>query len=232
MRFIVGGHLTDATMPGLRCIGIETTRPTAQIRTIPPSRSQLKRSSLDDGYGTTGGGPTMASQASQPSSRGFDLGNVATNRILFVLALLGVLLPLNALVAHYNHLGFIYYAPHEMTLKGPYDIHIQAFVYIMEGLLAVAVYLYGFEFIFGGRASIFQFGGNVFYALALIVPPTYFYLWLWALIIRAGNSHGPLVYWPIIAVSEIVFLILGTCMFYIIFKQLRITLSPAAASRN
>jgi hypothetical protein len=174
----------------------------------------------------------MASQASQPSSRGFELGNVATNRILFVLALLGVLLPLNALVAHYNHLGFIYYAPHEMTLKGPYDIHIQAFVYIMEGLLAVAVYLYGFEFIFGGRVSIFQLGGNVFYALALIVPPTYFYLWLWALIIRAGNSHGPLVYWPIIAVSEIVFLILGACMFYIIFKQLRITLSPAAASRN
>lgn len=42
----------------------------------------------------------MASQAPQSSSRGFELGNVATNRVLFVLALLGVLLPLNALVAH------------------------------------------------------------------------------------------------------------------------------------
>jgi hypothetical protein len=41
---------------------------------------------------------------SKSPARNFELGDLATNRILFALTLLGVLFPLNGLVNHYQHL--------------------------------------------------------------------------------------------------------------------------------
>lgn len=175
-----------------------------------------------DSHDSTLGAPTLTSSGPQEASaRKVELGNIAINRILFALALLGVLLPLNTIISHYSHFGFIYYAPHEVTLKGPYNIHIRSFLYAMEGILAFAVYLYGFEFIFSARVTFFQLVGNLFYALALLVPPTYFYLWLWALLLRAVNSFGTLAYWLIITITVLIFAIPFAIIYVVIVKRLQ-----------
>jgi hypothetical protein len=140
-------------------------------------------------------------------AREFELGDLATNRILFALALLGVLLPVNAILNHYHQLDFIYLAPHATGLKGPYHIHVISALYLMEGLLAIAVYLYGFDFIF--RIKLFERVGTVVYAISLIIPAGYFYLWIFQKFLNLINGLSSPLYWLILFIICIPFLILG-----------------------
>lgn len=52
------------------------------------------------------------------SPQRLELGTPATDRIVFALTLLGVLLPLNAVVNHYKQLDFLYFIAHARLFKG------------------------------------------------------------------------------------------------------------------
>jgi hypothetical protein len=153
-----------------------------------------------------GGDPVAVTQQKRSPAREFELGDLATNRILFALALLGVLLPLNAIFSHYHHLDFIYFAPHSWV-KGPYHLHLISAFYIMVGLLATAVYLYGFDFIF--RIKIFEQVGTVVYAVSLLIPVIYLYLWAFQKFQTAINGIRSPWYWLIFVGISIPFLALG-----------------------
>ena len=135
------------------------------------------------------------------SPRRFELGDLATNRVLFALALLGVLLPLNSLVNHYRQLNFIYSVPHAMSIfRGPYHMHGSTAFYIMEIFLAIAVYFYAFDFIFVRR--IFERAGTLCFAFSLLVPPFYLYLWAFQKFVDATRGLSTPLYWlAIIAIS-------------------------------
>jgi hypothetical protein len=151
--------------------------------------------------------PVTTTRRKKSPAREFELGDLATNRILFALALLGVLLPINTIFSHYHHLDFIYFAPHSTWLKGPYHLHVISAFYIMVGLLATAVYLYGFDFIF--RIKIFERIGTVVYALSLLTPAIYLYLWAFQKLLNAINGIRSPGYWFIVAGISIPFLIFG-----------------------
>lgn len=164
------------------------------------------------------GGMTQPGPSPQtPPTRQFELGDTATNRILFALTLLGVLLPLNALVSHYHGLDFVYYWPHVVALKGPYHIHASTSFYWMEGLLAMAVYLYSFNFIFRVRA--FEILGTIAYACALVLPLFYFYFWIYQKIGDAINGFSGPKYWTIFIISAIPFVIIFSAI-PLIFSRL------------
>jgi hypothetical protein len=151
--------------------------------------------------------PVTVNRQKKSPAREFELGDLATNRILFALALLGVLLPVNAILSHYHHLDFIYLAPHSISLKGPYHIHVISALYLMEVLLATAVYLYGFDFIF--RIKLFERAGTALYAISLIIPVGYFYLWIFQKFLNLIDGLSSPLYWLMLFVISIPFLILG-----------------------
>jgi hypothetical protein len=151
-------------------------------------------------------GERSASGASESKpTRRFELGDFATNRILFALTLLGVLLPFNAIATHYRQIGFTYTVPHSWYGLPPYQTHVHAinFLYGMEALLAVAVYLYGFNFLFGWK--IFQSAGTLLYAIALLVPPIYIYITIYALFNNSLNNLNVVLYYIVNLVSDLLF---------------------------
>jgi hypothetical protein len=137
-------------------------------------------------------------------ARQFVLGDLATNRILFALALLGVLLPVNNIVNRYHHLDFIYLQPHQSWLAGPYHVRLIAALYLMEGLLATAVYLYSFYFIF--KITFIEIVGTTLYAISLFVPVIYFYILIYQQFTSLIGGFSGLTYW---IVSSITLLALG-----------------------
>jgi hypothetical protein len=154
-----------------------------------------------------------------PPTRKFELGDIATNRILFALALLGVLLPANSLVGHYNGLNFLYNWPHASgVFKGPYQIHASAAYYLMEGFLAVAVYFYSFNFIF--RIKTFQVLGIIAYACSLSMPLFYLYLWIYQKIGNAINGFSEPLFGLIDVVCAIPFIALFATI-PLVFKRLQ-----------
>ena len=137
-----------------------------------------------------------------------ELGDVATNRILYALALLGVLLPANAIASQYKQIGFTYAVLHSWYGIHPYTWHLHAisFLYIMEGLLAVAVYLYGFNFLF--RSRLFLWIATSFFASALIVPPLYVYMDAYSNLMDLANSIRGFWYYVIVFFGNLLGIIL------------------------
>jgi hypothetical protein len=125
-----------------------------------------------------------------------DLGDLATNRILYALALLGVLLPSNAILSHFSRIGFTYTMRRwAWTPAFTWHVHAVSFIYAMEGFLAVAVYLYGWDFLFRSRLRFFHFIATFFYGATLIVPPVYILCYGYAnLTDLALGLHGFLYY--------------------------------------
>ena len=121
------------------------------------------------------------------------LGDLATNRILFALALLGVLLPVNNIVNRYHHLDFIYLQPHQPWFAGPYHVRLISALYLMEGLLATAVYLYLFYFIF--KIKFIEIVGTTLYAISLFVPVLYFILLINQQFNNLIGGYSATVYW-------------------------------------
>ena len=125
--------------------------------------------------------------------RRFKRDESATNRVLFALALLGVLLPVNSIANHYRRLGYVYYAKHDWYWRGPYHINVILFFDTMEILLAVAVYIYGFDFVF--KQAIFQRVGTFLYAAALLVPPLYLVVGAYSLLSNEVNRLPTLLFY-------------------------------------
>jgi hypothetical protein len=151
---------------------------------------------VDGDEAQTSAAPATSAPGNKSPARQFELGDLATNRILFALTLLGVLLPVNAIVNRYHHVDFIYFYPHSHWFKGPYQAHSISVLYFMEGLLAAAVYLYGFDFIF--KFKIFERAGTVLYALALLMPLIYFYFYILQHISDAISGLNSALYWIIL----------------------------------
>jgi hypothetical protein len=140
------------------------------------------------------------------TARQFELGDLATNRILFALTLLGVLLPANAIMAHYSQINFIYVSPHSHWFKGPYHVRAVSALYLMEGLLAFAVYLYGFDFIF--KIRLFEYVGTRIYGIALFVPIIYLYAFVFQHVNNSITNLGWL-YWVVLVALGIPLAIVG-----------------------
>jgi len=60
----------------------------------------------------------------------FELGDLATNRILFALALLGVVLPLNSIASHYHEVGFTYQYTHQWIFLKPFHYRLHALTFL------------------------------------------------------------------------------------------------------
>jgi hypothetical protein len=136
---------------------------------------------------------SLSITAKKRSAHHFELGTLATNRILFALTLLGVILPLNSIATHFHQLGFTYRASHTLYLKGSYHLRATYFFYSMETLLATAVYFYGFGFIF--KWSIPDRIGTFLYACALLVPPIYIYLDIYSIFISAISQLNAVLFY-------------------------------------
>jgi hypothetical protein len=132
--------------------------------------------------------------------RRIELGDLATNQILYALALLGVLLPSNAILSHFSQIGFTY-SQRSWLFEPAFTWHVHAisFIYAMEGFLAIAVYLYGYDFLFGLR--FFHTVGTYFYAGALIVPPTYIICYGYANLSDLTLRLNGVWYWIIPAIG-------------------------------
>lgn len=136
---------------------------------------------------------SASTQVQAKSDERLDLSDFRVSRILFALSLLGVLLAANSIASHYQHIGFVYHAGHDWFWKGPYHFRAIYFLEVMEGLLALAVYLYGFDFLF--KVNIFQYVGTILYAGALVVPPLYVVFALDSLVTNPINELStPLFY--------------------------------------
>jgi|ERR1039457_921751 hypothetical protein len=151
------------------------------------------------------GSPAISTKK-DPAHR-FELGTLATNRILFALALLGVMLPLNSVTAHFHQIGFTYFAPRNSHLKGPYHLNAVNFFYLMETLLAAAVYFYGFGFIF--KSSIPDKIGTFLYACTLLMPLLYVYTDIFAAIQAAINNLNVILYWIVGSIAGLLVSILS-----------------------
>jgi len=141
---------------------------------------------------------------------------------LFALSLLGVLLAANSIAIRYRSFGVVYHAGHDWFWKGPYHIQAIYFLEIMEGLLALAVYLYGFDFIF--KASIFQRAGTILYATALVVPPIYVVVAFDSLVTDAINELSTPLFYVANVVVKVVFdvlLLAGLGLVAVISQRLR-----------
>lgn len=154
-------------------------------------------------------------QVQPKSAERLDLSNFRVSRILFALSLLGVLLAANSIANHYQHIGFVYHAGHDWFWKGPYHFRAIYFLEVMEGLLALAVYLYGFDFLF--KVRIFQYVGTILYAAALVVPPLYVIIAADSLVTDAINElKTPLFYVANVIVNVIFDLFLLACLALVI----------------
>lgn len=142
---------------------------------------------------TSAGEPSSSAPHNTNGPQRLLLDNLATNRVLFALALLGVLLPINVIANHYRSFAFVYHAEHDWFLKGPYHVRAILFFQAMEILLALAVYIYALDFAF--KDTVFQRTGTFLYAAALLVPPIYILLALFSLLTDAIESLStPLFY--------------------------------------
>jgi hypothetical protein len=146
--------------------------------------------------------------ARHTSAQRLELGSLATTRVLFALTLLGVLLPFNAIASRYHQVGFTYSSPYAWLFIPAFKWHLHAisFLYVMEALLAVAVYLYGFDFLFGW--PIFQPVGTALYAIALFVPPVYLYMGGYALFYDVIGHLNVYLFYIISGVANLLFTIL------------------------
>jgi hypothetical protein len=134
------------------------------------------------------------------------LSDLATNQIIYALTLLGVLLAANTILSHYGQFGFTFSERRWIFVpEFTWHVHASFFLYAMEGLLAISVYLYGFDFIL--NVHFFHSLGTWFFALALLTPP-YFLLYLgysnlFDLIYRIKEFW----YYPIAVTMELLFLV-------------------------
>jgi hypothetical protein len=136
---------------------------------------------------------SASAQTQAYSDKHLDLSDFRVSRILFALSLLGVLLAANSIASHYQNFAVVYHAGHDWFWKGPYHIRAIYFLEIMEGLLALAVYLYGFDFLF--KVGTFQRAGTFLYAAALVIPPIYVIIAIDSLVTDAINElNTPLFY--------------------------------------
>jgi hypothetical protein len=139
----------------------------------------------------------------------FELSDLATNRILFALALLGVALPLNSIVSHYLQVGFTYQYTHQWLFWKPFHLRMHAvtFFYSMEALLAIAVYFYGFNLIF--RRRFLEYMGTGLFTVALLVPLFYLYLGSYSLLLDRTSKLG--------TVESIIATIVGNLLWLLLF---------------
>jgi hypothetical protein len=157
----------------------------------------------------------------------FELNDLATNRILFALTLLGVLLPLNLIASNYRHVGFTYQYAHRWLFWKPFHYHLHAitFFYSMEALLALAVYFYAFNLIF--RRRFLEYTGTGLFTVALLVPVYYLYSNAYSLLLDETASLGAASSVTVVIVGDILSLLLWFGGGIAIFRGLEWQGAPA-----
>lgn len=96
------------------------------------------------------------------------MNEFAKTKIAFTVGLLATLYTLNPLITkEIGEIGF--------TIVS-FDINTELVYYIMLGLLAFAVYFYSVQFISERKIKYVQEAGDVFYAIALSLPPAFILL--------------------------------------------------------
>ena len=150
----------------------------------------------------------------------FELSDLATNRILFALTLLGVVLPLNLIASNYHQLGFTYQYTHQWLLWKPfhYHLHTITFFFSMEALLALAVYFYAFNLIF--RRRFLEYTGTGFFTVALLVPPYYLYFYAYSRLLDEAARAGTALSIIIVLVGGLLSLLLSLGAGIAIFRGL------------
>jgi hypothetical protein len=77
----------------------------------------------------------------------------------------------------------------------------------MEGSLAIAVYFYAFDFIF--IKKIFERIGTICFAVSLLIPPAYLYLWVFQTFVNATHDLSTPLYWIAVTIVSIPFYFLA-----------------------
>ena len=155
---------------------------------------------------TSAGEPSSSAPQNADEPQRLLLDSLATNRVLFALALLGVLLPINAIANHYRNFSFVYRAEHDWFLKGPYHVRAILFFQAMEVLLALAVYIYALDFVF--HKTVLQRIGTFLYGIALFVPPIYILLAIFCLLYSAIETLDTPLFYILSIFFKIAFLII------------------------
>jgi hypothetical protein len=136
--------------------------------------------------------------------RNIELGDLATNRIIYAVTLLGVLLTANSLLTHLGHIGFTF-SQRRWLLTPPITWHVHAvlFIYVMEALLALAVYIWGFDFLL--RLRLFHLTGLYLFGTALAIPPFYILCVGYANLVDLSlRLHGA-AYYVIVTIGLVIF---------------------------
>ena len=90
-------------------------------------------------------------------------------KIVFALALVGVLYAVNPLIREFGHQGFVFF---ESVLQ------FRVIYYTLIALLGLAVYFFAIDFLSETPLGTAHRLGNLFYGMALLFPPVFVLVWL------------------------------------------------------